>query len=166
MLPTKLQYVLSMIYHSDLAKYKSQRQLLQLQINEPKSPENNMHPKNETHSESHDSRIWYFVDFFSAVKQKGLYISACCLFCRYLDENIRVHIRNPRPNLKDDVTFIDSNRMHGEINTHVQKEFHGTFVFSSSHKTVFFVCVQPLMAMCMVTWTVWTWRWEIRCTGT
>ncbi|XP_074525120.1 ceruloplasmin [Halichoeres trimaculatus] len=30
----------------------------------------------------------------------------------YLDENIRTHIRNPRANLKDDETFIESNKMH------------------------------------------------------
>ncbi|XP_040896762.1 ceruloplasmin [Toxotes jaculatrix] len=30
----------------------------------------------------------------------------------YLDENIRTYIRNPRPNLKDDETFIESNKMH------------------------------------------------------
>ncbi|CAB1420472.1 unnamed protein product [Pleuronectes platessa] len=30
----------------------------------------------------------------------------------YLDENIRTHIRSPRPNLKDDETFIESNKMH------------------------------------------------------
>lgn len=35
---------------------------------------------------------------------------------RYLDENIRTHIRNPRTNLKDDEDFIESNKMHGEIN--------------------------------------------------
>ncbi|KAM9357553.1 ceruloplasmin [Symphorus nematophorus] len=31
----------------------------------------------------------------------------------YLDENIRTHIRTPRPNLKDDEEFIESNKMHG-----------------------------------------------------
>ncbi|XP_060933468.1 ceruloplasmin [Limanda limanda] len=30
----------------------------------------------------------------------------------YLDENIRTQIRSPRPNLKDDETFIESNKMH------------------------------------------------------
>uniref|UniRef100_A0A671YSR9 ferroxidase n=1 Tax=Sparus aurata TaxID=8175 RepID=A0A671YSR9_SPAAU len=30
----------------------------------------------------------------------------------YLDENIRTHIRSPRTNLKDDETFIESNKMH------------------------------------------------------
>ncbi|KAG7471693.1 ceruloplasmin-like [Solea senegalensis] len=30
----------------------------------------------------------------------------------YLDENIRTHIRNPRPNLKDEESFIESNKMH------------------------------------------------------
>ncbi|MEQ2183318.1 hypothetical protein GOODEAATRI_031534 [Goodea atripinnis] len=42
----------------------------------------------------------------------------------YLDENIRRHIRNPRPNLKDDEAFIESNKMHGEINTHRKSETH------------------------------------------
>uniref|UniRef100_UPI003AAA7087 ceruloplasmin n=1 Tax=Centroberyx gerrardi TaxID=166262 RepID=UPI003AAA7087 len=31
----------------------------------------------------------------------------------YLDENIRTHIRNPARNLKEDETFIESNKMHG-----------------------------------------------------
>ena len=39
---------------------------------------------------------------------------------RYLDENIRTHIRSPRTNLKDDEAFIESNKMHGEINTHTK----------------------------------------------
>ncbi|XP_042370206.1 ceruloplasmin [Plectropomus leopardus] len=30
----------------------------------------------------------------------------------YLDENIKTNIRAPRPNLKDDETFIESNKMH------------------------------------------------------
>ncbi|KAF1385398.1 hypothetical protein PFLUV_G00107330 [Perca fluviatilis] len=36
----------------------------------------------------------------------------------YLDENIRTYIRNPRTNLKDDETFIESNKMHS-INGYV-----------------------------------------------
>ncbi|KAF0041815.1 hypothetical protein F2P81_005347 [Scophthalmus maximus] len=36
----------------------------------------------------------------------------------YLDENIRTHITNPRANLKDDETFIESNRLHA-INGYV-----------------------------------------------
>ncbi|KAM4629444.1 ceruloplasmin isoform 2-T2 [Polymixia lowei] len=31
----------------------------------------------------------------------------------YLDDNIRTHIRNPARNLKEDETFIESNKMHG-----------------------------------------------------
>ncbi|KAJ0065372.1 hypothetical protein NL108_007568 [Boleophthalmus pectinirostris] len=30
----------------------------------------------------------------------------------YLDENIRTHVRNPRPNLKSEEGFIESNKMH------------------------------------------------------
>lgn len=30
----------------------------------------------------------------------------------YLDENIRTQVRNPRPNLKDEEAFIESNKMH------------------------------------------------------
>lgn len=36
------------------------------------------------------------------------------IYYRYLDENIRRHVRNPRPNLKEDDKFIESNKMHGE----------------------------------------------------
>uniref|UniRef100_A0A8D3DF55 ferroxidase n=1 Tax=Scophthalmus maximus TaxID=52904 RepID=A0A8D3DF55_SCOMX len=39
-------------------------------------------------------------------------------YSRYLDENIRTHITNPRANLKDDETFIESNRLHA-INGYV-----------------------------------------------
>uniref|UniRef100_A0AAQ5XIC1 ferroxidase n=1 Tax=Amphiprion ocellaris TaxID=80972 RepID=A0AAQ5XIC1_AMPOC len=43
---------------------------------------------------------------------------------RYLDENIRTHIRNPRTNLKDDETFIESNKMHA-INGYVYGNVNG-----------------------------------------
>ncbi|XP_010776344.1 ceruloplasmin [Notothenia coriiceps] len=42
----------------------------------------------------------------------------------YLDENIRTHIRNPRPNLKDDETFIESNKMHS-INGYMYANLNG-----------------------------------------
>ncbi|KAM9848846.1 ceruloplasmin [Aulostomus maculatus] len=42
----------------------------------------------------------------------------------YLDENIRTHIRVPRPNLKDDETFIESNKMHA-INGFVYGNLNG-----------------------------------------
>nr|XP_057928988.1 ceruloplasmin [Doryrhamphus excisus] len=42
----------------------------------------------------------------------------------YLDENIRTHIRNPRPNLKDDEVFIESNKMHA-INGFVYANLNG-----------------------------------------
>uniref|UniRef100_A0A4W6F7G3 Hephaestin n=1 Tax=Lates calcarifer TaxID=8187 RepID=A0A4W6F7G3_LATCA len=42
----------------------------------------------------------------------------------YLDENIRTHIRNPRTNLKDDETFIESNKMHA-INGYVYGNVNG-----------------------------------------
>ncbi|XP_056233645.1 ceruloplasmin [Seriola aureovittata] len=42
----------------------------------------------------------------------------------YLDENIRTHIRNPRVNLKDDETFIESNKMHA-INGYVYGNLNG-----------------------------------------
>ncbi|KAI4828787.1 hypothetical protein KUCAC02_022862 [Chaenocephalus aceratus] len=42
----------------------------------------------------------------------------------YLDENIRTHIRNPRPNLKDDETFIESNKMHA-INGYMYANLNG-----------------------------------------
>ncbi|XP_061636221.1 ceruloplasmin [Phyllopteryx taeniolatus] len=42
----------------------------------------------------------------------------------YLDENIRTHIRNPRPNLKDDEDFIESNKMHA-INGFVYANLNG-----------------------------------------
>lgn len=48
----------------------------------------------------------------------------CILFCRYLDENIRRNIRNPQPNLKADDSFIESNKMHGEIKTQRKLETH------------------------------------------
>lgn len=41
-------------------------------------------------------------------------------YYRYLDVNIKTHIRNPHPNLKDDETFIESNKLHGE-DEHTQK---------------------------------------------
>lgn len=34
-------------------------------------------------------------------------------FSWYLDDNIRTHITNPAPHLKDDEDFIESNKMHG-----------------------------------------------------
>uniref|UniRef100_A0A673CHY6 Ceruloplasmin n=1 Tax=Sphaeramia orbicularis TaxID=375764 RepID=A0A673CHY6_9TELE len=43
---------------------------------------------------------------------------------RYLDENIRTNIRTPRPNLKDDETFIESNKMHA-INGYVYGNLNG-----------------------------------------
>ncbi|XP_069377584.1 ceruloplasmin isoform X2 [Paralichthys olivaceus] len=42
----------------------------------------------------------------------------------YLDENIRTHIRNPRTNLKEDETFIESNKMHA-INGYVYGNLNG-----------------------------------------
>uniref|UniRef100_A0A3B5B2E7 Hephaestin n=1 Tax=Stegastes partitus TaxID=144197 RepID=A0A3B5B2E7_9TELE len=42
----------------------------------------------------------------------------------YLDENIRTHIRIPRPNLKDDETFIESNKMHA-INGYMYSNLNG-----------------------------------------
>uniref|UniRef100_A0A673CLX6 Hephaestin n=1 Tax=Sphaeramia orbicularis TaxID=375764 RepID=A0A673CLX6_9TELE len=42
----------------------------------------------------------------------------------YLDENIRTNIRTPRPNLKDDETFIESNKMHA-INGYVYGNLNG-----------------------------------------
>ncbi|KAM6938704.1 ceruloplasmin isoform 2-T2 [Lycodopsis pacificus] len=42
----------------------------------------------------------------------------------YLDENIRTHIRNPRTNLKDDETFIESNKMHA-INGYMYGNLNG-----------------------------------------
>ncbi|XP_028299924.1 ceruloplasmin [Gouania willdenowi] len=42
----------------------------------------------------------------------------------YLDENIRTHIRNPRANLKDDETFIESNKMHA-INGYLYGNLNG-----------------------------------------
>lgn len=42
----------------------------------------------------------------------------------YLDENIRTHIRNPRTNLKDDETFIESNKMHA-INGYMYANLNG-----------------------------------------
>ncbi|XP_070688213.1 ceruloplasmin [Pempheris klunzingeri] len=42
----------------------------------------------------------------------------------YLDENIRTHIRNPRANLKDDETFIESNKMHS-INGYMYGNLNG-----------------------------------------
>lgn len=35
----------------------------------------------------------------------------------YLDENIKTHIRNPSPRLKEDENFIESNKMHGVFHT-------------------------------------------------
>ncbi|KAM4548230.1 ceruloplasmin [Odontesthes bonariensis] len=42
----------------------------------------------------------------------------------YLDKNIKTHISNPRPNLKDDETFIESNKMHA-INGYVYGNLNG-----------------------------------------
>ncbi|XP_069009150.1 ceruloplasmin isoform X1 [Embiotoca jacksoni] len=42
----------------------------------------------------------------------------------YLDENIRTHIRTPRANLKDDETFIESNKMHA-INGYMYANLNG-----------------------------------------
>lgn len=42
----------------------------------------------------------------------------------YLDENIRTHIRNPHANLKDDETFIESNKMHA-INGYMYGNLNG-----------------------------------------
>uniref|UniRef100_H3CCD3 ferroxidase n=1 Tax=Tetraodon nigroviridis TaxID=99883 RepID=H3CCD3_TETNG len=42
----------------------------------------------------------------------------------YLDENIRRHVRNPPTNLKDDETFIESNKMHA-INGHMYNNLNG-----------------------------------------
>ncbi|KAF3835415.1 hypothetical protein F7725_027973, partial [Dissostichus mawsoni] len=42
----------------------------------------------------------------------------------YLDENIRTHIKNPRTNLKDDETFIESNKMHA-INGYMYANLNG-----------------------------------------
>uniref|UniRef100_A0A1A8FV06 Hephaestin n=1 Tax=Nothobranchius korthausae TaxID=1143690 RepID=A0A1A8FV06_9TELE len=42
----------------------------------------------------------------------------------YIDENIRRNIRNPRPNLKDDEEFIESNKMH-TINGFVYANLNG-----------------------------------------
>lgn len=42
----------------------------------------------------------------------------------YLDENIRAQIRNPRPNLKDEENFIESNKMHA-INGYVYGNLNG-----------------------------------------
>lgn len=47
-------------------------------------------------------------------------------YSRYLDDNIRTHIRNPRPNLKDNEEFIESNKMHCEDDTqkaHKEKKY-------------------------------------------
>uniref|UniRef100_A0A8C9YQD7 ferroxidase n=1 Tax=Sander lucioperca TaxID=283035 RepID=A0A8C9YQD7_SANLU len=48
----------------------------------------------------------------------------CYYYSRYLDENIRTHIRNPRTNLKDDETFIESNKMHS-INGYLYGNLNG-----------------------------------------
>ncbi|KAF7654103.1 hypothetical protein LDENG_00073910 [Lucifuga dentata] len=42
----------------------------------------------------------------------------------YLDENIRTQVRNPPRNLKEDETFIESNKMHG-INGYVYSNLNG-----------------------------------------
>ncbi|XP_034035380.1 ceruloplasmin [Thalassophryne amazonica] len=42
----------------------------------------------------------------------------------YLDENIRTHVRNPRTNLKEDETFIESNKMHS-INGYLYNNLEG-----------------------------------------
>ncbi|KAL7397112.1 hypothetical protein ABVT39_017027 [Epinephelus coioides] len=42
----------------------------------------------------------------------------------YLDENIRTHIKSPRTNLKDDETFIESNKMHS-INGYMYGNLNG-----------------------------------------
>ncbi|XP_061594625.1 ceruloplasmin isoform X1 [Cololabis saira] len=42
----------------------------------------------------------------------------------YLDENIRNHVNNPRPNLKDEDDFIESNKMHA-INGYVYGNLNG-----------------------------------------
>ncbi|XP_067452389.1 ceruloplasmin [Thunnus thynnus] len=42
----------------------------------------------------------------------------------YLDENIRTHIRSPRPDLKDDEAFQESNKMHA-INGYVYSNLKG-----------------------------------------
>lgn len=36
-------------------------------------------------------------------------------FSWYLDDNIRTYITNPPRNLKDEEDFIESNKMHGEV---------------------------------------------------
>uniref|UniRef100_A0A7N6FBG5 ferroxidase n=1 Tax=Anabas testudineus TaxID=64144 RepID=A0A7N6FBG5_ANATE len=42
----------------------------------------------------------------------------------YLDENIKTHIKNPRANLKDDETFIESNKLHA-VNGFVYGNLNG-----------------------------------------
>ncbi|KAM3619901.1 uncharacterized protein V6R79_015503 [Siganus canaliculatus] len=42
----------------------------------------------------------------------------------YLDENINAHIKNPAPNLKEDETFIESNKMHA-INGYMYANLKG-----------------------------------------
>uniref|UniRef100_A0A3P9KBJ3 ferroxidase n=1 Tax=Oryzias latipes TaxID=8090 RepID=A0A3P9KBJ3_ORYLA len=41
----------------------------------------------------------------------------------YLDDNIRMYIRNPQPNLKSDANFLESNKMHA-INGYVYGNLH------------------------------------------
>uniref|UniRef100_A0A8C7XI74 Hephaestin n=1 Tax=Oryzias sinensis TaxID=183150 RepID=A0A8C7XI74_9TELE len=50
-------------------------------------------------------------------------LNNCCIIIRYLDENIRRFIRNPRPNIKDNEDFIESNKMHA-INGYVYGNLH------------------------------------------
>lgn len=89
-------------------------------------------------------------------------------YSRYLDENIRTHIKSPRANLKDDETFIESNKLHGEIPDGVFLLLHLNIrlsILTFSLHAFLCVCVQLLMVMCTVTWMAWTWRWMIRFIG-
>lgn len=92
-------------------------------------------------------------------------------YSRYLDDNIRTHIRNPRPNLKEDETFVESNKMHCEDDTHRAHTQNATRWCKVSEATIAGVlwnvpCLQPSTDSCMQTWWVWTWKWVTRCTGT
>lgn len=85
----------------------------------------------------------------------------CChyFYYRYLDENIRTHIRNPRTNLKDDETFIESNKMHGEIKAHTkwnrlfwQMGYFPCFIYIKRNVLKFYfqnACVFMCFSMCL-----------------
>ena len=90
-----------------------------------------------------------FVDMVTQNNNKTSTLNLLKNSCRYLDENIRTYIRNPPTKLKEDETFIESNKMHGEINIHTNKMNR----IASSHDIpsmcVLFLSMQPSMVMCM-----------------